>query len=234
PVSTTEIPDGSIPPHYQEENLWIDSQQKQLSLKSVKTNDLNEYENANNYAVVEDRHSPIPYATTTLINGEKHKSSFSVFGEPQNGVGNGHVSRPSDFVMMTSPKIVGWGAAVPPNNKTASLNIFSQELKKELPRLGMVNLVPSQSSRSKQSKCNQAEDLLKDSFSLNSQEMGKGASLNVLTTFQTPLPSRKQMVVDYNKGQSINSILHYHEPRLTTHNHSHNHSHNGHSNHNAY
>ena len=81
-VSTAEIPDGSIPPHYPDDNLWIDStqQSKQLSLKSVKTNnDLNEYENANNYAVVEDRHSPIAYATTTLINGEKHVSLLFSF-----------------------------------------------------------------------------------------------------------------------------------------------------------
>lgn len=74
-MSTTEIPDGSIPPHYPDDNLWIESsQQKQMSLKSVKTNEMNEYENANNYAVVEDRHSPIAYATTTLVNGEKHVS----------------------------------------------------------------------------------------------------------------------------------------------------------------
>lgn len=62
-----------MPPHYPDDNLWIDSQQKHHSLKSVKTNnDQNEYENGNNYAVVEDRHSPIAYATTTLVNGEKH------------------------------------------------------------------------------------------------------------------------------------------------------------------
>lgn len=77
-VSTAEIPDGSMPPHYPENSLWIDSSphQKQMSLKSVKTanNDMSEYENGNNYAVVEDRHSPIPYASTTLINGEKHVS----------------------------------------------------------------------------------------------------------------------------------------------------------------
>ncbi|ODM99454.1 Roundabout 1, partial [Orchesella cincta] len=145
-VSTAEIPDGSIPPHYQDDNLWIDAanQQKQLTLKSLKTshNDLNEYENANNYAVVEDRHSPIPYATTTLINGEKHKSSFPVFGDSTPKALNGHngSSRPTcpgsgggnDFGLMPSPKMVGWAApaSVTQNNKTASLNICSQDMKK--------------------------------------------------------------------------------------------------------
>ena len=37
---------------------------------------MNEYENANNYAVVEERHSPIAYASTTLINGDNHVSSW--------------------------------------------------------------------------------------------------------------------------------------------------------------
>ena len=72
-------------------------------------------------------------------------------------------------------------------------------------------------------------------FSMNSQDgqLGKGSSLGVLSTFQpsfqTPLPSRKHMIVDYSKGQSVNSILqHYHEPRLNSHsNHiSHSHNHN--------
>ena len=76
---------------------------------------------------------------------------------------------------------------------------------------------------------------------LNSQEhVGKGSSMNnVLSTFQTPLPTRKHMIVDYSNGQSVNtSILQkYHEPRLTmsshlpppppnNHNHSHSHNHN--------
>lgn len=77
-MSAAEIPDGSIPPHYTgEEGLWID-QKTQLTLKSVgmglKMCGENEYENANNYAVVEDRHSPIAYATTTLVNPQKHVS----------------------------------------------------------------------------------------------------------------------------------------------------------------
>lgn len=96
-MSTTEIPDGSIPPHYTaEESLWID-QKTQLTLKSIgmgggngggmgmggiKVCGENEYENANNYAVVEDRdrHSPIAYATTTLVNNnQKHVSWSKLF-----------------------------------------------------------------------------------------------------------------------------------------------------------
>ena len=61
------------------------------------------------------------------------KSSFTVFGDPQkSSVGNGHVSHSGDFVMRASPKLVSWNTPVhpPPNNKTASLNIFAQEMKK--------------------------------------------------------------------------------------------------------
>jgi hypothetical protein len=83
-VSTTEIPDGSIPPHCNfttDASLWID-QKTQLTLKSIgmgnglKVCGENEYENANNYAVVEDRHSPIAYATTTLVNNPQKHVSF--------------------------------------------------------------------------------------------------------------------------------------------------------------
>ena len=74
------------------------------------------------------------------------RSSFSVFGEPtikglslQNG--GGHiVSRPNGFGIMGSPKMVGWASAVgtassttggvPSSNKTGSLNICSQDMKK--------------------------------------------------------------------------------------------------------
>jgi hypothetical protein len=41
----------------------------------------------------------------------------------------------------------------------------------------------------------------------NSQELGKGTSLNVLTTFQTPLPGRKHLIVDFSNGQSVTSSI---------------------------
>lgn len=52
-----------------------------------------------------------------------------------------------------------------------------------------------------------------------SQELGKGASLNVLTTFQTPMSARKHLIVDFNNGAAntvANSILQQYsgEPRL--------------------
>lgn len=55
-----------------------------------------------------------------------------------------------------------------------------------------------------------------ESFCLNdsSQELGKGSSLNVLTTFQTPLPNRKHLIVDYGNGQSVTSSVVMQPPRL--------------------
>ena len=78
------------------------------------------------------------------------KSNFSLFGEPIKGMlslGNGHgpgphQQRPSDFGMISaSPKILGWTSSssgvtaapiIPGNNKTGSLNICSQDMKKVL------------------------------------------------------------------------------------------------------
>jgi len=80
----TGIPDGSTPPRYPDANLWLDAaQRKNLGFKSVQPiPDQNEYENGNNYAVVGDRHSPIAYASSTLVNGETHVSpewEFCIF-----------------------------------------------------------------------------------------------------------------------------------------------------------
>jgi len=72
----------------------------------------------------------------------QQKSSFPVFGDSTPKALNGlnGSSRPAcpgsgggnDFGMMPSPKMVGWAAppSVTQNNKTASLNICSQDMKK--------------------------------------------------------------------------------------------------------
>ena len=61
-------------------------------------------------------------------------------------------------------------------------------------------------------------------FDPQQDQLAKGASLNVLTTFQTPMVGRKHILVDYKGGNhvtasntSVVDMPHYHEPtRLTS------------------